>query len=277
MRYIQIDDVIIGQKNKYVFKTLSGFAEGDTERQTLKYINADGEEYSNITFQPRKIEIHGTILAKNKYELSELKQRLSKACNPRLERDVYYFDGIQKYYARVVPDCLPEYGGRIKNSWFVNFSIYLIIPGFWWYAAECTNISIAKRVDTISTSFTLPCTFTERTSEAAINNDTDFEIYPEIIIKSNISSSSATLKIVNETIGETIILSGYEISQNETITINCDLYTAYNQDGENLINYFNDFEAWCIIPGENTIKGLVVDNLSGIDMYIKYKKRYLGV
>ena len=102
-------------------------------------------------------------------------------------------------------------------------------------------------------------------------NDSYLPIYPQIII-SGASGNEITIK--NLTTGEDIVMSGYTIKTGENILVDCDYYTATNQDGENLLAYFLDFEKWCIDPGKNQIK---VIGGSGAYASVQFRRKHLGV
>ena len=270
-RYIKIGDVTIGKGHKIVFSKLSGFESGDVQKQTDRFLNVDGAVYSNTTFNPRQIEIQGHILAETQTEMEYLKKQLSAACTPKKNTLVQYFDGATLYRAQACGSSLPDYGVRVGKSFYVPFVAYLLIPEFYWENDLLTDLTIGKRENEFTAAFTLPCIFTSRTLELEYLNDTSLSIYPVITI-SGASGNSITIK--NLTTGEDIIISGYALKTGEDIIIDCFCYTATNAAGENLLEYFSDFEKWCLAPGKNQIK---VVSSSGAYASIQFREKYLGV
>ena len=234
----------------------------------------DGEIISNITYNSRVVNVKGNIWGNTEQELYNARQELFNKCNGKTKGILTYFDGFKLYRANAVAS-VPSCGDyrELLCTFNVNFTLY----NFFWENAEISVYDIFSRKDNITTSFTLPCVFTSRTAENTIVNNTDFNIYPIITIKANSVDNSQPIKIINSTTGEKISISGYNISVGEIITIDCEKYTAQNNSGVNLINYFNDFENWCIVKGTNTIKGINNNSSSSIDIKIQYRKKYVGV
>lgn len=270
-RYVKIGDVTIGKGHKIVFSKLSGFETGDVQRQTDRILNMDGAIYQNVTFNPRQLEIHGYVLAESIEEMETLKKQLCAVCTPKGNTLIQYFDGQSTYRAFACGESLPEFGDRVKQSFYVPFVAYLTIPKFYWEDDLLTSLAIGKRKDEIANTVTLPCVFTSRTLELTYMNDSYLPIYPQIII-SGASGNEITIK--NLTTGEDIIMSGYTIKTGENLLVDCDDYTAANQDGENLLAYFSDFEKWCLVPGKNQIK---VISGSGAYASVQFRRKYLGV
>lgn len=277
-RYIQIDDVIIGQGHNYIFNDISGIGGGTVRRTEHEYISSDGAEFDNIFFSARSFEITGYILAKSAAELDSLKQRLILACYPKAERTIVFFDGIRKYKAKAYNDAMPEFGKRsISAYWNMPFVLSITIPSFYWTDYEITPIPIVSRSNEFTTSFTLPCVFTSRTAEASILNDSGFDFYPVIKIMAGARAENGTVKILNDTTGEYIQLSNFTLSPGDMIVIDCESYKATLNGTTNVINSLNDFEIFKIVPGENIIKGLNNNSSSAINVSMEYYKKWMGV
>lgn len=277
-RYIKIGNVTIGIGHKYIFEDLTNISGGDVRRDETEFSNADGAEFQSVFFEPRVFDIKGHILAKSPEELHDLKQALINACCPKKDTTVVYFDGLHKYKAQARGDSLPEFGKKIKSScWFLPFVASIVIPSFYWEDYDVTQIPIISRTDEISDTFTLPCVFTSRIAEAVIENSGELDIYPIVRISGGLTTQTGTIKITNDTIGQSIELSNYTINPNDIIVIDCESMTATKNDSENIIGSFNDFEDFKIVKGKNELKGVCAENVSGINVSIEYYHKWMGV
>lgn len=276
MRYIEFNGIKFTSESdtNYIYNYFNP-NDGDTNYQSDIPLGYDGEIISNITYNSRVVNVQGNIWGNTEQELYEARQKLFNKCNGKTKGILTYFDGFKLYRASAVSS-IPSCGDcrELSCTFNVNFTLY----NFFWEDADLSVFKTYLRTNNVTTSFTLPCVFTSRVTEDTIINDTDFDIYPTIIIKANNVDNSQCIKITNRTTNEDIIISGYNISQGEIITIDCEKYTTVNTNGANLINYFNDFENWCIVKGTNIIKIENTNNLlSGIEIKIQYRKKYIGV
>ena len=85
------------------------------------------------------------------------------------------------------------------------------------------------------------------------------------------------MKILNETTGEYIQLSGATLSPGDIIVIDCENLTAVLNGKTNIINSFNDFESFKIIPGKNVVKGINNNSSSAVNITMEYYKKWIGV
>ena len=277
-RYLQIDDIVIGKGHEYVFSSLSGIGGGNVRRSEREYINDDGAEFDNIYYNPRSFEVTGYVLAPSLKGLDERKQKLIHACTPKKEKEIVFFDGVRKYKATAISDNLPEFGERKFTAyWNLPFVLNITIPTFYWTDYEITNIPVILRKDEIQTSFTLPCVFTSRVAEAVVDNSSGFDFYPVVKISAGNQYESGAVKILNETTGEYIQLSGATLSPGDIIVIDCENLTAVLNGKTNIINSFNDFESFKIIPGKNVVKGINNNSSSAVNITMEYYKKWIGV
>lgn len=275
MRYIEFNGIKFTSESdtNYIYNYFNP-NDGDTSYQSDVPLGYDGEIISNITYNSRVVNVKGYVWGDTEQELYNARQELFNKCNGKTKGILTYFDGFKLYRANAVasvPSC-GAYEGTCC-SFNVNFTLY----SFFWEDESISVFDAFKRTDKVTTSFTLPCVFTERVSDSTIVNDTDFDIFPIIVIKTNSIDNTQPLEIINNRTGEKIIIFGYNISVGEIITIDCEKYTAQNNSGVNLINYFNDFENWRIVKGANEIKVNNGNTQSSINIKIQYRKKYVGV
>lgn len=277
MRYIEFNGIKFTSEDdtNYIYNYFNP-NDGDTSYQSDVPLGYDGEIISNISYNSRVVNVKGNIWGNTEQELYNARQELFNKCNGKTKGILTYFDGFKLYRAAAVAS-VPSCGDYRESlcTFNVNFTLY----NFFWEDADISSLIVFTRTNGNFTNdkFTLPCVFTSRKAGTAILNDTEFDIYPIITIESSNAANSYPIKITNETTGEEITISGYSIPKGEVITIDCEKYTAVNGSGVSIINYFNDFENWRIVKGENVIKATSNNSSSGIDIKIQYRKKYVGV
>ena len=138
-----------------------------------------------------------------------------------------------------------------KNT--VEFNINFTAPAFFWYAADEEEYTIYGRSKNITNPFTLPCMFGETTAGADFENQNEFDIYPVVRIISDANETTSSFLITNETTGEKIEMTGYSVPKGKMVEVDCYGLRA-TADGTDVLNYFNDFSGFRLIPGLNVIK-----------------------
>lgn len=271
-RYIKIGDITIGQRNKFIFGELSGVEAGNVRRDAVQYIDTDGEEYNNVYFNPKNIEISGHIMAGSLEEMERLKRQLIKACSPKEETDMYYFNGVNTYYARARGDSLPEFGKRLAPSWKLPFVAYMVIPSFYWLSQSDIQTNIFTEMPLLKNSSVLPCKFSERVSAATVVNDGDVPAFPVIKIECEVQNVGDII-LKNNTTGKELILE-YTMTPGETVTADMKEMTVYSSVGGNIIDsvkYISDF--WSYECGVNEVSC----ESSLLHVYSLHRNCYMGV
>ena len=140
---------------------------------------------------------------------------------------------------------------------------------------ENTIIHIFRRKNEITKTFTLPCVFTSRTTEAGVYNSGDLTAEPIFYITAQ--DSGANLSICNDTTEQHITLN-YSISAGETIIIDIDKRSIKNTDGQNLINYISDDtflnEFW-LETGQNHLRVHKGEGESDIAVICEFTNKYI--
>lgn len=269
-RYIQIGDIIIGKFRQYVFEDIVGLSDGDTSRQEKTFVGCDGAEISEIYFKMRSLQIKGHIIADSIDELRELKRRMIKICNPKNKLDVYYYDGLKKYYCSAYADGMPDFSKRQGN--FMEFVIYINVPSFYWLSGDEIITKIFTIEPLLSNSFSFPGVFSERVNETYMNNDGEVETYPIIILGCE-KPNTADIILENITTGKSLKLS-YTMSKGETVTIDMYRYSVTSSLNGSIINQIDRTDNfWCMDLGINHIK-VVTNNIYAV---MHHRNRYIGV
>ena len=95
------------------------------------------------------------------------------------------------------------------------------------------------------------------------------------IIAKNITEDG-TIHITNHTTDKEIVLSGLTIEDGKKIVVDCKKLTA-TVEGENVINYFNDFSDFSLIPGENNLECIDSNGRKETLIEIEFYKPYVGI
>ena len=247
----------------------------NTEYQEDPYIYTDGSSVSNFHYGMRVVSVEGNIYAETKKELFALKQNLYRRCNGKTIDKLYYSDGYNRYFAYAFAD-IPTFGAfkGTTVSFTVNFNLY----DFYWYMAQATILPVVSKKDYItSDGFSLPLVFTIYDSQQTVENTEEFDIYPVVRVLNNGKSAEANISVLNETTGESVSIKGYTLAENDILTFDCLRLTAVNSAGDNILNYCNEFETFCIARGDNLIKGYSNNDEAAVSVSIEYYAPRIGV
>lgn len=270
-KYIEFNGIRFSDESPFPFYEFLA-NEGTTDYQSDTFIGQDGEHISNMRYTSRTVSITGNIVADTENEFIAYRQQLFNKCNGKTKAELIYFDGFNKYKASAFAN-IPQLGEIHATSQIYN--VNFILCDFFWISYDKTVIPLFERIDTVETSFTLPCMFTKRTTGNTIYNATDFDIYPVIKI-GVLNTETVDLKIKNESIGCAIELPSYLLNAGDTIVIDTEKYTA-SINRQNIINSFNDFSDWHIKTGENVITVKNGENSVNLNIVVEYNNKLVGV
>lgn len=233
----------------------------------------DGALFSNFRYNARIVSLRGHILSRKGEKLEDLRRLLYTKLNGKKNSKLLYFDGNKKFFCTAFADA-PVCANAVKNS--VEFNINFTIPDFFWYDNEKTVIAVAKRTNLLASPFTLPMMFTQRISQAIIENENEFEIYPQFIIVAKDITEDGSVYITNNITGKKIILSGLAIEDGTKIVVDCKKMTAMINN-ESIINHFNDFSDFSLVPGLNDLECIDTNENRETSVAIEYYKPYVGI
>ncbi len=247
----------------------------ETEFQEDPYIFKDGSAVSNFHYAMRTLCIEGNIWAESREEVTRLKREMLRRCNGKTKDKLFYTDNGERFFAYAVAE-IPTFGRFEGNAlpFTVNFTLY----DFYWYLADAFCVFIADKTNFItSDNFALPMIFTSYTSRQTVCNEEDFSIYPTVKIKNTGAAKTDDIKVLNETTGVEVVITGVSLVENDLLTIDCQNLTAQNQSGENLLNFCNEFEDFCLASGDNVIFAESNDEDGEIRVAIEYFVPRVGV
>lgn len=233
----------------------------------------DGALFSNFRYNARIVSLRGYILPRKGEKLENLRRALYTKLNGKKISKLSYFDGNKKFFCVAFADA-PVCANAVKNS--VEFNINFTVPDFFWYDSEKTVVAVAERTNLLQTPFTLPMMFTQRISRATVINENEFEIYPKFNVVAKNITEAGSLYIINHTTGEQVVLSGLSVEDGTQIVVDCKELTA-TINGESVINYFNDFSDFTLIPGINDLECIDSNEKRETVVTLEYYKPYVGI
>lgn len=249
--------------------------DGSVSFQEDALIFKDGSEISNPHYNMRIVTVTGTIVAKTREALVLAKEKFYRNCDGKTKDRLYYFNGISKYFIKAFSD-IPVFSKPQGNS--VDFTVNFNCYDFYWYAASLTSIAAYEMTNYIqSDGFSLPLMFSSFVSEANVLNTENFAIFPTVRIRNTgAAAKNAEVTVKNLTSGESIRFSGYNLKSGDVIEIDTLSLKAVS-NAESVVNYFNDFSDFCLLPGTNSIKTTLGTDASKIAAEISYYRPFIGV
>lgn len=233
----------------------------------------DGAVFSNFRYNARIVSLKGHILPRKGEKIETLRQHLYKKLNGKKKTKLAYYDGRKKYFCIAFADA-PVCANVVKQS--IEFNINFTIPDFFWYDNEKISVAVGETVKLLQTPFTLPMMFSQRTSEATIKNENEFEIYPVFTVAAKNITKDGSIYIKNHTTGQQVILTGLDVEDDKQIVIDCKKLTA-TIDGASIINYFNDFSDFSLVPGLNVLECVDSNDNRETIVALEYYEPYVGI
>jgi hypothetical protein len=283
-RYIEFNGITFGSKNWidkqdgagkiYTPYIITEFHpnEVNTSYQQDNFIT-DGALFSNFRYEARIVSLRGYILPRKGDKIEELRQRLYTKLNGKKSTELVYFDGKKKFFCMAFADA-PVCANAVKNS--VEFNINFTVPDFFWHDSQKTVIAVGERTKLLKTPFTIPMMFAQRISKATVENENEFEIYPRFTIIAKNITEDGSIYITNHTTSQQIVLSGLAIEDDSQIVVDCKKLTA-TVNNESIINNFNDFSDFSLVPGLNTLECIDSNGNRETIVSLEYYRPYIGV
>lgn len=269
-----------GPDRAYILTGIDGINSYTTTDQREEYPHTDGYTPGEILYGERNIALRGYIRAGSKEELPELRAKLVRFCHGKQKGVLRCRRGAKAYFANALPYGV-EFGEPKQN--LQTFSVQFALYEFYW-REYCEGLySIYKREDLISGSFTLPCVFTSRTSEATVSNKGDIPIGCRVIVRcaavgeeqdgESITVENLTTKAVTRIThamkaGETVIIDGSEY----TVTSITDGVET------NILQYMTAASTFpSLAIGDNDVKVTCSNTSSEITVELEFYAAFVGV
>lgn len=256
-----------GRHDYFRLNAVSGLGFPDVERQTVTFSGRRGEKTLSARFLPRVITVSGDAVKPN--VLGEIAGIIS-------EEGFLFVNslgGKRKIAVRAVGMEEAEKMGDLVRL-VIQFTAD--DPAFLDIAEQ--RCGIYERTDLIKGSFTPPCVFTRRISGGSIINSGDLDAEPTIVIVcEKASGGTASLKLVNETVGAKIELSRV-FNEGDEIFIDTKNAKITDKNGNSLISCMSDdtyLSEFVLKRGENRISVTSSEQTSDLKVYCIYQNRYL--
>ena len=281
-KYIAYNGIVIGAENwvkkdggvEYTPYIFSEFSPNEVSTTFQKDdLITDGSEYSNYRYEPRIVSLRGHILPRKGESVEELRIKLYEKCGGKTAHRLMYSSSTHGYFAEAVADA-PVTAKPAGAA--AEFNINFTLPGFFWYDEQQTEIAAHTRIKNLPMPFTLPRSFGSTVSGATIINTNDFDIFPRVKIISDSNDKTESLELTNETTGKNITMTSYSITAGTQILIDCQSLTV-TAGGVDILDYFNDFSDFALIPGGNQIKCTNNGLNQSLRVAVEFYRPYVGI
>lgn len=269
-RWFSFKDITISNYGEYVLSGISNLETGTASRYEINYIDADGVDYRDITYNPRMFEISGFINARDSLSMVLSKRNLIKSCSLKTPFRLKYSNREEVYSAECYFDKLPTFEKRI--GWRLPFKLYVTIPKFWWQSEFEKNVDLHTYHDEVISEFTLPAVFTTFVNSADVKNNGDDVAYPIFVVKCETPTIDSKI-IINNVTSDKQIYIDYTTSEGEIVTIDSYNKIATSNINGNITGYVklgSDF--FFLDQGINSIECQSEGNM----VTLRYYENYLG-
>lgn len=268
----------------FVINSVSGLSEIESDDYTYDGYRQDGETYVNSALKNRKIDIQFTIMANSIEDLIRKRRSVTKLFNPKIGEGelIYTYRGMTRKISCVASKLLMDVKSRKTHS---KAQLTLTAYDPYFYDLSEIKVNVATWRNAFKFPLTIPKSgmifgYKEPSLIANIINNGDVEcgLTIEFLAKGTVKNPSL-LNIntqeyikVNRTMvaGERITIStGYN---NKKIVSELDGITT------NIMNYLDLNSTFLQLEvGGNLFRYDADDNLSQLEVNIRYTQRYLGV
>lgn len=249
----------------YILGSVKGTGLPEQDIMTSKGAAQPGSTVRGMLRKERFVEAEFSVLAKDRAELYELRQRLSAllatqavyvaACQ-RMGRLIYEND-IGQWWCYAVPDGAPREVKRFQNT-YPAMSLTFRCGDPYWRSLDEYNVRMELGNGGFRLPFRLPIRFGGRNFAADAYNEGDIDT-PAVIAITGAGESPA---VINRTTGAEIRLA-LRLAVGETLTINTDpdalsvVLRKVDGSEESAFGYLdgaNALSAFVLAPGHNAIE-----------------------
>lgn len=225
---------------------ISGFELPPRDYATVEFAGENGTTLTGKKDMARTMTISGILKGGQR--------QIEHACKVLYEPgDLYCTFGRQERKIACRCTVLEDFV-RYGKSGLNQFAIQLVADYPYYRDFKDTETSLYSLKNLVTTTFTLPCVFTTRLSEADIVNKGDKEVYPTLIIENmGAAGSSGGLEIQNTTTGAVIKLD-YNTLNGEVITVDLARRRVSSSAGgyiTNTISNDTDLSKFYLTVGDN--------------------------
>lgn len=267
----------------FILSKIEGTGGVDTEIQTTKAPYQDGSTLHDVILGNRVISIEGAVIGRDREDMYEKRQKLSRILNPKLAGTLRYENDAVVKEIKAVPEQSPSFKERYSNNQL--FLISILCPSPFWLDEYESKEEIALWVGDIEFPIEIPIEGIEmghRESNLIVNihnkgdvpcgmkiefkalasvvNPSLFNIYTREFIKIKRTLQAGDKLVVDTTFGHKRV----ELIKNGVST--------------NVFNYI-DLESTFLQlePGDNLYRYDAESGIDNLEVSIYYKPQYVGV
>ena len=225
---------------------LSGLGNPQKKYNTVTFAGRDGQKTVSTVAQARTIIIRGDIRLSDKGIAERIMRVLHEPGNLILDFD----DKKRMIYCSQV-----DFEEISRNRGFMDFMLTLTADGVYFTDIHPTEKSAFERKDMLGGDIVFPCIFTEKTTEAFVENYGEVNVEPVIKIYSFDDTENGEILISNNTTGQSVKIKT-ELVKKEVVTIDISSRKVTSTVKGNITHLISDdsfLNKFWLAPGKNHI------------------------
>lgn len=270
----------------YILNNVSGLSEVESQDYTYNGYNQDGESYLSTVLKSRKIDIQFTIMADDVERLIKKRRVINQVFNPKLGigQLLYSYKGSTRKLL-----CIPTGTPKIEvksRKVYSKAQVTLTAYDPYFYDLSETKVNIATWRNSFKFPLTIPrqkriiMGYKEPSLIVNVINEGDVEcgLTIEFIAKGAVKNPS----LLNVNTQEYIKVSHTMVAGEKIIVTtgynNKKIVSELNGELINIMNYLDLNSTFLQLEvGDNLFRYDADENLSQLEVNIRYTQRYLGV
>ena len=251
--------------------------DGTTKRQEYILVNYDGCLVSNITYEPRVVNIQGHIIAETYEDFVAAKQNLYNECNGAAVDYLFWYDGTNTYRTQAIAE-LPSLG-EMQGSCCCSFNVNFTLPGFFWESNTAKTMVKSSTFTSTTENGTLKAFGTYFTN----NCNSSVKSYPVASFINNTDSSiTCHFSVLSGESGNRCLAytGAIEVASSGTLIIDCANNTV-TLDGTDMTNELTEYtRPYITSKSSELVLGVAPTTLvasNPMNTSVSYRERYAGV
>jgi len=240
--------------SQYALKSVTGLGLPEKNYEYISYYGSDGKTTLNSYLSSRVITISGDIYNCNKQIMRKTMKILYSEGTLTVHDETF----IKEINYKPLSFEFTERHGSIQSF---AFQIECDYPYF--QDVRFTQKDIYTKTNNISSPFTLPAVFSNRTSTATVVNSGDVKVYPVFVISSSSNESATGNYTLNNLSTNASLTMYFTCDKGEEITIDTSKRTIISNRKGNIVHSLKNgaMSDFYLQKGENIIECLC-DNIT---------------
>lgn len=190
----------LGQSAPFFITTKDGMGGVDNDITSVNQFNMDGSYFVGQRLNNRSITLKGEILAKDQYDLSNLRQKMSSVFTPSLNGNLRYEVDGKIYAIDVLVDVTPEFDNHQKNL-TIGYTIKLLaLQPYWYDVTQYDKLIPLSRIDGAMTwplRITQNYIFSKLVSDTIVTINNTGDVPTGAVFTINVLGNVTNIKILN--------------------------------------------------------------------------------